>query len=1422
MSDKMKRSHYLPGEVLERHLDYWRQQLKGLDPELKLPADRPRPSVISGKGGLEMTRLSPTLSRDLKEFSKRNGATLFMTMLAVFKTLLYRYTGVEDLCVVTGIANHRYKEMERMPGMVIKPLPLRTQVAGDITFCQYLRRVKETCLEAYQHAHTPFGEIVKVMQPERRLSDTPLFQVIFSFMDTPREDLRVPALEFQLEKTHNSSFTFDINVVVVPPPEHSLDKDNEVEAGTGETLVEWEYNTDIFDAPFIDRMIAHYTRLLEEIIHNPEETLSALPMLSDSEIHQLLYTFNDTASEYPKDKTIHQLFEEQAESASYRIAVIGTNILLVGTNGRFIASGTRTLHANITYRELNKKSNQLARLLMEKGVHAGSIVGIMGDRSVEMIIGILGILKAGGAYLPIDADYPEQRKQYMLVDSHAEILLTTHYLSEGFSFEKEIIYLEDYNKPCPGGISSRGLEKQPATRNELSQPATSSLNLAYIMYTSGSTGQPKGVVVTHRNVVRLVRNTNYVELGEETRILQTGAPVFDATTFEIWGSLLNGGQLVLVDKEMILDAHRLADALKEYDINTLWLSAPLFNQLMQQNIELFSPLRYLLVGGDVLSPPHINRVKRKFPGLNIINGYGPTENTTFSTTYLIAKEFEQTIPIGSPIANSTAYIVDSHNQLQPIGVWGELIVGGDGVSCGYLNSPEMTAEKFDQDFQDYQDDQDKKQKRTVKLKHTPKGIEKVEDFHHSSFFTHHSALYRTGDLARWLGDGTIEFKGRMDQQVKIRGFRIELGEIENQLLKHEKIKEALVVDRQNQNQKEKYLCAYIVPISNPTPGAAELREHLSTGLPDYMIPSFFVPIDKIPLTPNGKIDKKSLPEPGAGDIDTDRAGKYIAPRDAIEKELVEIWAEVLNIERKHALHASIGIDDNFFDLGGHSLKASVMASSIHKAFNVKVPMKEFFERGCIRELAQYIKEAVKDTFTVIELAEEKEYYPLSPAQKRLYILHQAAPESTVYNIPVLFELEEAPDIKRMEHAIKTLIALHESLRTSFLMLNEEPVQKIHKEVDFKIEYDEFSNSLTSYLLPLTSKFIRPFDLSQAPLMRAAVIEAEGARHWFMVDMHHIISDGISLAVFIKDLMMLYEGESLPELHMQYRDYSQWQSSQLDSGELDAQESYWLQEFKGEMFSLNMPLDYPRPEVQSFEGDTVTFEAGAELTKQLKRLASETGTTLYMVLLAAYALLIFKYTESETIVIGSPVAGRSHADLGNIIGMFVNTIALKIHLDYEKSFKEILAIVKDKSMEAFKNQDYPFEMLVDKLDYTRDAGRNPLFDTLFVLQNLEINKIKIKNLKTIPYEYKSKTSPFDFWVEGVEGEDDIAFSMGYCTKLFKRETMERLSRHFINILNQVIEKSDVSVSEIDLVSEYEKNQILSSINTTREGEEYDLI
>jgi len=1398
--------HFLKGEVLERHLDYWKEKLSGLMPVLDLPADRPRPRVISGEGTLKVFHLSSTFTQSLKDFCRKNGVTLFMTMLAVFKALLVRYTGVEDLCVGTGIANRRYKEMEGMLGMVINTLPFRTQMGGDITFRQCLHRVKETCLEAYQHEDTPFGKIVEIMNPERSLSYTPLFQVIFSFMDTPTENLRLPGLDLHLEETHNRSSKFDINVVVVPPEdergEPTLYEHTEEAESSGETLVEWEYNTDIFDAPTMDRMIAHYTRLLEEIILNSEETLSALPMLVDSEIQQLLYTFNETVSEYPKDKTIHQLFEEQVERTGDRVAVIGMGHGAWGM-------------ASITYNELNEKSNQLAQVLMEKGVQPDTIVGIMMERTMELIIGILSILKAGGAYLPIAPDYPTERIHYMLADSGAKILLKSEIrnpksdatLQSGSlrstRTNTNVQNIDDQNKN-PGTVivlNFENLNFDIVSNFECRASNLSSSNLAYLIYTSGTTGKPKGTVVEHQSLVNLCSwHHNYYRVTEKDIATQYAEVGFDASVWEIFPYLTAGAALHIINSEIRLDMEALGEYFENNCVTIAFLPTPVCQQFMEQENR---SLRKLLTGGDKLR----NFNKRNY---DLYNNYGPTENTVVTTAFPVT-EFLENIPIGRPVSNTQVYILstlngtDNHFQPQPVGIPGELCIAGESLSRGYVNCPELTNEKFDHDFQDYH-----KKKEDKLIKGTNKNPSTPLPLYPST------PLYRTGDLAKWMPDGDIVFLGRTDDQVKIRGFRIEPGEVANRLQNHEKIKDAFVMARTG-NIGDKYLCAYIV--SDEAPNDRELREYLAIELPDHMIPSCFVHLNQIPLNKSGKVNRKALPVPET----VERVDRPTPPRDETEEKLVDIWSGVLEIEKEY-----IGIDSNFFDLGGHSLKAALLVSMIHKAFNVKVPLAELFISGCIRKLGQYIKGARAEIFTPIEPVEKKEYYSLSPTQKRLYILHQVDEKNTVYNIPAIMELNGSLDIDYLEKVFRKLIQRHESLRTSFHMMREESVQKIHKDVEFKIDvYDMTRNQVEVKVeegaphspQEIIKNFIAPFNLSWAPLLRVGLIklpaeEAFTAQHLLMVDMHHIITDGTSVGLFVKKFMSLYAGEELSPLRLQYKGYSKWQNSRMQEEALEKQASYWQGQFSDDIPILELPLDFTRPVVQCFEGARTGFDLTNEETRRLKELAASEGLTLYTVLLAVFYLFLSKISNSENIIVGTVSAGRRHADLEQIIGMFVTTLALKNHPKNHKTFKEFLKKVNEKTLEAFENQDYPFEELVENVPVTRDTSRNPLFDVMFIMQNVDIPEVEIPGLILRPFPYETRTSKFDLMLQAVEEGEKLLFTFEYGTALFKEATIERFKGYFKRIASAVMEHPLVKLSEIEIISAEEKQLILEDFNNTK--------
>ncbi len=1310
-------------DSLKTQEQYWLNEFWGEIPVLNLPTDYARPKIQSFAGNRINFDLSKGETERLQKLSRAEGVTLYMMLVAVINVLLSKLSSQEDIVIGTVTAGRSHVDLEAIIGMFVNTVVLRNFPVPGKTFKEFLFEVREGILKAFENQEYQFEDLVERVSVNRDTSRNPLFDVMFVLQNMEQTWIDIPGLEIEPYEHGSGLAKFDLSFFA-----------SELE---GILYFGFEFCTKLFKRETIERFIRYFKKVVVSVLDNPGETLSHIEIISEQEKQQVLYDFNDTAVDYPGHRTVHWLFAEQAKMKPDRVAV--------GFEDE-----------RLTYKELDEESDRLGSILRGKGVKGDDVVGIMLERSPQMVSGLLGILKAGGAYLPVDPGYPKERQQYVLEDSNVKILITSAELFEDIenlkSLQFEMIFVDESGI----GQETSGIGSMPY--------ANASENLAYILYTSGSTGRPKGVMVDHRNIVRLVKNTNYIEFWEEDSILQTGALDFDASTFEIWGSLLNGIRLYLAETDEILNAIRLEQLICRYKVTTIWMTSPLFNQLSFLNIGVFAGLRNLLVGGDVLSPYHINRVRLKYPELNMINGYGPTENTTFSTTFLITGEYEDSIPIGKPIANSTAYIIDKANKLLPLGVPGELCVGGAGVSRGYLNDPELSVDRFI----DY-----KSQAR----------------------------LYRTGDMARWLPYGKIEFLGRIDQQVKIRGFRIELSEIESRLLDYEDINDAVVIVREYEFA-DKSLCAYFVSKKNII--AASLRKYLSRRLPDYMIPLHFVRLDAIPLTANGKVDRRVLPKPKTVVSGED----YIAPRNQVEENLIDIWAGVLNISP-----ASIGIDENFFELGGHSLKAAIVLSKIHKVFNVVVPLKELFKTPTVRALAKCIKGSKKEEYTSIESAEEKEYYRLSSAQERLYLLQQFEATSTGYNLPYFLVVTGKLDMERAEDTFRQMIERHESLRTSFRLIEEEPVQQVHRpeDIQFEVEYHEDYK-----LRNLIHRFIRPFDLSRAPLLRVGLMNLETNKYLLMLDMHHIISDGTSMDLFVKEFMAIYKGEVPARLKLHYKDYAEWQQYIMEKDSLRTQEQYWLNEFRGEIPVLNLRTDYARPKIQSFAGSAVRFRLSREETGSLQQVVRAQEVTLYMMLVAVINVLLSKLSSQEDIVIGTVTAGRSHVDLESIIGMFVNTLALRNYPSRQKTFKEFLFEVRERTLKAFESQEYQFDDLVERVSATRDTARNPLFDVMFVLQNMEQTRIEIPGLKIGSYEYDKRLTKFDLSFFAGELDGMLTFSLEYCTILFKKETIERFIRYLRVIIASVIKDPAAVLGEIDIISAEEKQQILYEFNNKETG------
>ncbi|MDQ1355593.1 MAG: hypothetical protein QG657_5903 [Acidobacteriota bacterium] len=1328
---------------LEKQEAYWKTEFEGDIPVLNLPEDYARNHYTIGN--VEGSHINFEIDRQeiqaINKLAVAEGATLFIVVFSILNVLLTKLSGQEDIVVGSPIAGRRHSDIQQVIGIFINTLALRSFPAAGKTFIDFLGESRERVLQAFENQDYQFEDLVEKAGVTHDRSRNPFFDVMFVLQNTGVPEVEIPGLK--LKPFHFKSWTskFDITWSAVE----------------ADGLLNFRvlYRTGLFKEESIRRFIKYFKKIVTVVIRRPELKISEVEIITEEEKKQVLLQFNRSDADYPREKLLHQLFEEQVNRTPDHIAVVGSTVET--------GSAVETLCAaslQITYRRLNEQSDPLAMILLEKGVLPDNIVAIKIERSIEMITGILGILKSGGAYLPIDPDFPQERIDYMLRDSNARILLE----------------MEERQKKTI--VNCKLLIGRP--RRELHHSSFivhRSNYLSYVIYTSGTTGKPKGVLVEHRSAVNVVSwfGRKYL-LRSGIHILQMSDYSFDASVNQIFGALLYGAALHVIDKQLISDINLLRDYINSRRVHVINFVPMFLTQLLCHRPKLDS-LHVVISGAEALNDITKERILDK--GYELFNQYGPTETTIDALSCRCSR---RKVKLGAPIANTRCYVLDNNTNLAPVGVAGELYIAGEGVSRGYLNNPLLTAQKF---------------------VHLP--------------FLEGERLYRSGDLVRWLAGGEIEFLGRIDEQVKIKGFRIELGEIRSQLLTSDSIKEAVVVEGKTlsagpygEESGENYLCAYYV--SDKAVNPVELKNHLSQRLPAYMLPAYFVQVDKIPLTTVGKLDRKALPEPEERfDV------HYIPPEGEIEEKLVEIWSDILGKKKE-----VIGRGSNFFDLGGHSLKATLLVSRIHKIFAVKLPLQQIFTTPVVKELARSIQAASEEEFRAVEPAEKKSYYILSSAQKRLYVLHKMDETSTAYNMLAVTVLEGILDLEKLEGVFIKLIQRHESLRTSFQLVEGTPVQKIHEEVDFKISYRDSTS--VSNLDPVDSfldvekmirHFVRPFDLSQAPLLRVELIKKEETRYMLMVDMHHIISDGVSVERFVIDFMALYGERELPALKLQYKDYAQWQEVMRpqQAENLKREEEYWKKQFIGEIPLLHLPFDYPRPRIFSFAGGQKHFRISREQTQALQKLALGEGATIYMVLSAVCFIFLSRLSGQEDIVLGTPTAGRRHADLQNIIGMFVNTLAIRCYPRGGMTVKDFIKEVRQRALEAFENQDYHFEDLVDQLSITRDVGRNPLFDVMFSLQNLQIPEIELPQLKMIPYPFERGASLFDLSIVAKEKEGQIQFIFEYNSRLFKQETVQRFPGYFKQLLAALPYHMEKKIKQLDLLPPEEKEQVLFLFNDT---------
>jgi amino acid adenylation domain-containing protein len=1307
---------------------FWRDYLRGFDTPTPLIADRSAES--QEKNRVSEIHLSEQSTNELQTFAKQHQLTLNTLVQGAWALLLHRYSDEDDI-VFGATVSGRPAELagvEQIPGIFINTLPVRVRIQPTDKLMEWLRRLQQQQAEIRQREFSLLTDIQGWSEVPRGQS---LFETILVFENYPMgESLRSFPGSVKIENIRVAEQT-NYPLTFVSGPGKQL-------------LLRIAYDASRFSETTIVRMLRHLQTLLESFASNTQTSLCDLPLLTNDEQAQLLTWGNGAVTDNDTPRCVHQLFEQQAMRTPDAVAV---------------KSGEATL----TYAELNQRANQVANFLCAQGVKVEDLIALCTERSVEMIIGLLGILKAGAAYVPIDPHYPAERIEYMLRDSGSHLVLTQERLADKFTGKlNNILCLDrDWNQIA-----------EVSTENPLT--AAHSDNLAYVIYTSGSTGQPKGVLIEHRGVCNLVcEHATAFEVSSASRVLQFASLSFDASVCEILTTLTSGAQLILVDRERLISPEEILRALKENLISVVTLPPTIWAALPEDSLP---DLKTAVTAGEACRP----EIAAKWsPGRRFINGYGPTE-TTVSPTFYVADERSAdlgVIPIGRPMANTQIYILDKQQRLVPAGVSGELYVGGVGIARGYLHREELTAEKFI----------------------TP------------NILSSDNRLYRTGDLARWLPDGNLEFLGRADGQVKLRGFRIETGEIESLLRSHPEIQDAVVVAREDV-PGEKYLAAYLVVITERRIANTELRAFLSKHLPEYMIPSAFVTLESLPLTSNGKVNRKALPAPDAGTL----TEGYIAPRTTTEELLAGIFARILRVER-------VGATDDFFALGGHSLVAAQVITRVREAYSVDLPLRELFENSSVSALAAQIDELVAvaqgQVMPSIERVSRSERLPLSFSQQRLWFLDQLEPDSPGYNNPAAVVLNGRLDVAALQESFNEIIRRHEILRTVYRMHNGEAVQVIREELRIDIPLTDISELNETERDEKARELVRaiaaePMSLTEGPLVRFRLIRLSEVRQVAVLVMHHIISDGWSTEILLRELSALYAARinqqkaQLPELPIQYADYAAWQRAHLSGEHLAQHINYWKEHLRTADDVINLPTDRPRPAVVTGRGAALPFEIPAELTRKLRALSRQENLTLFMTLLGGLQLLLSRYSGQRSISTGSPVANRHQSEVENLIGFFVNTLVFCTDLSGDPDFRELLRRVRHITLEAYAHQAAPFEQVVEAVQPERSLSHTPLFQVMLVLNNfsgLRSQKLQMGDVQISGYDLPRETARFDLTFEISENRDTLSGSVEYNTDLYNRETVAQIVAHWQRLLAAMTADVTQKAFHVPLISDEELQQ-----------------
>ncbi|HEU5231087.1 MAG TPA: amino acid adenylation domain-containing protein, partial [Ktedonobacteraceae bacterium] len=1332
---------YLQHAPLEEEQTYWKQQLAGAPLTLNLPFDYQQPAASAPRQASSTLELECALVRQVQDFCQQEEITLSHLLFTVFSLLLSQYTGQKD--ILSGfLSPNRAAELEPLVGPFADILPIRIQLADELSGQTLLRRVRQILFDASKHQDLPFSQIVEAVYPQHDLTRLPLFQTVFAHHQLPSCQAQSSGLVARFLPLASSLSLQDL-AFIFSSSDQSLHL----------TIV---YNNDLFAADSITRLQEHYQQLLRSFLRHRAGPLSRLSCLTPSEQSCLLHDWNaDSLAHLPaSDQCIHHLFEQQAQRTPHAIAL---------SDGR----------QQLTYEQLNCQVNQLAHLLQRRGIGPERLVGLCLSRTPDLVIGLLAILKTGAAYVPLDPTYPRERLAFTIQDARLELVLTQKDLVDQMPFSADQALCLD----VPGLYTG---ERSDNITREMSNK-----HLAYVIYTSGSTGRPKGVCISHWSAVIFLLWARQQFSDEELAGVLFGTSVcFDLSIFELFAPLSWGGKAILASN--VLDLPTLAES--EYI--TLLNTVPSAATALLNGANLPSSLLTINLAGEALTRDLVQTLYQRTSVRRVCNLYGPTEDTTYSTWTPVDAEEQGPVPIGRPLANTQAYIVDVHMQLVPLGIAGELYLGGDGQARGYLHRPDLTAERF-----------------------VPDPFSVVPG----------RRLYKTGDLARYRPDGTIDYLGRLDHQVKVRGFRIELGEIEAQLRQHPAIEDVVVVAWEEM-PGEKRLVAYVVACSEQVLEPSLLRSYLQDLLPAYMIPSFFLMLDALPRTENGKVDRKALPAPDPAKARLTTSAHDL-PQGEREQWLALLWQEVLQL-------AVVGRPDNFFALGGDSLRAMQLLARLQNDFQVHLSLADLFAAPTIAQLADRCRTAtlqpVLEPIAALRprLVSPDMAFPLSSGQQRLWFVDQLEAGTAMYNVPLILALTGPLNRLALYQALHEMIRRHETLRTTIRVSKGSPFLSIADcprpalalvDLSLALGADalevEKPYECPAVLRKMREEVQRPFDLSSGPLLRVCLLCVKENYHILMLTMHHIITDGWSLNILTQELNTLYNAfaaghpSPLPELAIQYRDFVAWQHTH-QAQNFGAGLAYWKECFTPLPSPLALPTDYPRPAMQTFVGDSLRFQIGHELTQEIHAISQQEGVTTFMTLLTAFLVVLMRYSGQEDLVVGTPVANRSRTELERLVGFFVNTLALRADLSGNPTGRELLQRVRVVTLDAYSYQEIPFEQVVEAVQPQRDPSRSPLFQVLFVLQNTPAFALNLAGLSAQTVEVLPPTAQFDLSFILEESPSGLNLTIEYNTQLFAQATIERLQAHYKNLLHSLCTQLDIAIQNLPLLNESECTQIVA--------------